>query len=120
MVKAEVPAVKLNIYLMKESCTKHVEALRYKHQTKQGHSVAVSDDVTGLLFVTKSIRDRPPWSDFFASRIAEKDTIFGGTSSASAVFVLQVNGRYFTLTFAQARERGGASAGVRPCLLLYE
>ena len=95
----EPPTVTLAIHLIKKGLTAQ-DAIRAKSKLSR-HSLKLSPEVTGELFVKTPPRRRPTWAQFFDGFVSESE--FGWVGSSSAVLLVPIDERLFGITFGQGR-----------------
>lgn len=88
----------LNLFLIKESISELEEII---HLEKCGEpiDVQITSESFGRLFIRHSSRETPKWFDLFISEVDPEK--IGGTSSVSAIFLIEFDGRLFALAFGQ-------------------
>ena len=91
----EPSLVNLSIHLIKTS-HEDINSVLLNTARLEQHTVRFNDG-EGRLFVKQSNARLPDWARFFSPQIESRS--FGSTSSVSAVLFLQVDDRWFAITF---------------------
>lgn len=98
--KNEVPVAKLNVLLLKASCSTFADALRDGHSlTKAGLNTKIGED--SVLYVKAPHNNPPSWASFLEP--ISKDQLNLANASSSAILFVKSDSRIFAFCFGQGR-----------------
>lgn len=94
------PQITLNIFLIKKDVV-DVDAFLPKRTALDQYALTDGKTPVGDLYVQKPHAKPPSWGKFFADYLDPKE--LGKSSSTASVLVVQVDKRWFAITFGQGR-----------------
>lgn len=94
------PQITLNIFLIKKDVD-DVDAFLTNRAALEQYALTDGKTPVGDLYVQKPHAKLPSWGKFFADYLDPKE--LGKSSSTAAVLVVQVDKRWFAITFGQGR-----------------